>query len=75
VTSVPRSLRTRCVRLQRMQGRGQNGTNSAKRKRVAANGRRPTRAQQAAWGRIVAASGVAPTKEGMEAILQELRRA
>jgi hypothetical protein len=58
-----------------MNGRGQNGTNGVKRKRVAAKGRMSTKAQQAAWRRIVAESGVTPTKEGMEAILQELRRA
>jgi hypothetical protein len=58
-----------------MKRRGQNGTNGAKRKRVTAKGRSPTKAQKAAWSRIVADSGVTPTKEGMEAILQELRRA
>jgi hypothetical protein len=58
-----------------MKARGQNGTNGAKRKRVAAERRRPTKAQKAAWSRIVAESGVKPTKEGMEAIFQELRRA
>jgi hypothetical protein len=58
-----------------MKGRGQTGNNGAKRKPVAAKGRRSTKAQQAAWSRIVAESGVTPTKEGMEVILQELRRA
>jgi hypothetical protein len=70
-----RATVTRRVRLQRMKGRGQNGTNGANRKRVASKGRRATKAQQAAWRRIVAESGVTPTSEGMEAILQELRRA
>jgi hypothetical protein len=54
-----------------------NGTNDrTKRKRAGAvkrsNG--PTKAQRAAWRRIVAESGVTPTREGMAAILQELRR-
>jgi len=59
-----------------MNGRGLNGTNGTKRKRAGPVKRPkgPTNAQRAAWRRIVAESGVTPTKEGMEAILQELRR-
>jgi hypothetical protein len=59
-----------------MDRNGLNGTNGTKRKRAKA-AKRPTsrtKAQKAAWRRIVAESGVTPTKEGMEAILQELRR-
>jgi hypothetical protein len=61
-----------------MNGRHLNGTiGSGKPKRAAAAKRPKSRssARKAAWRRIVAASGVTPTQEGMEAILQELRRA
>jgi len=60
-----------------MSGRGLNGTSHAgiKRRRGAAAKRpkAPTKAQKAAMRRIVAESRVVPSKEGMEAILQELR--
>jgi hypothetical protein len=59
-----------------MNGRGLNGTSGgAKRKRARAAKRpkAPTNAQQAARAKIIAESGVTPSKEGMEAILQELR--
>jgi len=60
-----------------MKGRGLNGTRSGtKRKRAGAvkRSKGPTKAQMAAMRRIVAESGVTPSKEGMEALLQELRR-
>jgi hypothetical protein len=59
-----------------MGGSGRNGTSGTKRKRAggAKRPKSPTNAQRAAWRRIVAESGIAPTKEGMEAILRELRR-
>ncbi len=60
-----------------MSGRGLNGTTGGtkrKRAKAAKRPKGPTKAQTAAMRRIVAESGVTPSKEGMEEILQELRR-
>jgi hypothetical protein len=58
-----------------MSGHGLNGTNGAKRKRArpAKRSKAATKAQISAMRRIVVESGVTPSKEGMEAILHELR--
>ena len=67
-----------CDRFLGMNGHGLNGTRGGtKRKRATAAKRPkkgPTPAQRTAMRRIVAESGVTPSKEGMDAILQELRR-
>jgi hypothetical protein len=59
-----------------MKGRLNGTSGGTKRERVEAtkHPKRPTKDQMAAMRRIVAESGVTPSKEGMAAILQELRR-